>query len=289
MNGHGLTPTSADNDFPYWHLKMNFHRNDGKKIDLPYLLILHGGTTPDGIYVALESDQNISEFLIETWLEVVSAATSKLKKQNEKQFKWEAVIGQAHEEGRSEYFSLKSKTTVGGLALRPSGAAYRSLDSNTSPRFNSASFNVTYPIIVNGLANGFDWTEASKEAIRNLNSLVGLLSIAWKSTWQIIHSPGPEGAEPLGVPATGIGIKPMGFHKMWASRQRRVIPKWLPNAFNKIEGDEHVANALNTYHEGLLMQIQHPSFALVAFVSSVETIGRKLNPKAGNKKRFIDS
>lgn len=287
MNGHGLSPTPANDDFPYWHLKMSYHGNDGKEVNLPYLLILHGGTTPDGIYVVLQSKAGISKAQLDTWLNVINAATLELRKQSAKQFNWEAVIGQVREPGRSEHYSLKSRTTVGALTLRSSGTSYTSIDTNTAPRFNSISFNMTYPIIVTGVATGYDWTEASKEASRNLNNLVGLLSVAWQSTWQIIHSPGPEGTKPLKVPSIGIGIKPMGFPKMWASRQKRVIPKWLPNAFMKLETDEHVANALNTYHEGLLMQVQHPSFALLAFVSSIETIGRKLSIKAGNKKRFI--
>jgi hypothetical protein len=287
INGHGLSPTSANDDFPYWHLKMNYHGSDGKEISIPYLLILHGGTTPNGVYVVLQSEADISKTQIDMWLDVINAATLELRKQSAKQFKWEAVIGQVREDGRSEHYSLKSRTKLGTLTLRPSGTSYASTDTNTSPRFNSTSINMTYPIIVNGVASGYDWTEASKEASRNLNSLVGLLSIAWKSTWQIIHSPGPEGPEPLKIPKAEIGMQPMFIHKMWGSRHRRVIPKWLPKAFSKIETDEHVANALNTYHQGLLMQRQHPSFALLAFVSSIETIGRKLNRKAGNKKRFI--
>ncbi len=287
MNGHGLQSKPADEDFPYWHLKMTFHGNEGKTIDLPYLLILHGGTTPNGVYVVLESETDITKSQIDMWLEVIDKATLELKKQLAKQFKWEAVIGQVRETGRSEHYSLKSKSKIGDLTLRPNRALHTSLDINTAPRFNSSSFNSTYPIIITGTATGYDWTEASKEASRDLNNLVALISIAWKSTWQIIHSPQPQGAKPIKVPKTGIGIQPLHFPAMWAQRHRRTIPKWLPNAFKKINTDEHVLNAINTYHQGLLMEAQHPSFALLAFVSSIETIGRKINRNAGNKKRFI--
>jgi hypothetical protein len=43
-----------------------------------------------------------------------------------------------------------------------------------------------------------------------------------------------------------------------------------------LDSDPDLANAVGGYYEGRLLEAQHPSFALIAFVGSVESLGAKL-------------
>lgn len=292
INGHGLTSITPTAAMPYWHWRLTLNamdeQNRQKEVALPKLLIIPDNNTPSGIYLLLGDTKSITSDHIKIWTKAISQASVALKNEKLQTFAWEAAIGQLRENGGQQHYSLKSKVKVKDLKLRPGRAPYMWLDNNTTPHFNGSAFNYSFPIIVEGTATGLDWQEASKQASRDLNKLVGLISVAWQSTWKVIQSPQPKGAIPLKIPVASPGMPSIRARHMQIPRKRRTIPSWLPRAFEEIDKDEAVYDALNMYHEGLLMELEHPSFALLADVASIEAIGRKLlGRKAGNKRRFI--
>ncbi|HSX42718.1 MAG TPA: hypothetical protein VLF59_01395 [Candidatus Saccharimonadales bacterium] len=289
INGHSMRGAEPSDTLPYWHWRLAFNpANEQPAIDLPNLIIIPDGNNPSGIYLLLGATGDITAEQIATWTKAINEATVKLKEEETQTFVWEAVIGQIREVGGQQHYSLKSKAEIGGLTVRSGRIPYMSHDESTTPRFNSSAFNFSFPIIVEGTATGLDWQEASKQASRDLNKLVGLISVAWQSTWKILHSPGPQGTTPIKIPTGSIGMPNSHARHMQIPRKRKTVPNWLPAAFSNIDNDEAVLDALNMYHEGLLMELEHPSFALLAYVASIEAIGRKLlGKKAPNKKRFI--
>jgi len=287
INGYGISMGSPTDEFGYWHWQLRFNKQVGNMAvtaDVPRLLILPTSTKPKSIYVVLGDTKPISNEDKEMWLKVIKKANQQLKRQQTKTFKWEAAIGQQNEPGGNQYVSLRSRTKVGHITVRPGRNSFSFAGSTPMPTFNSGSFSTTYPIIVSGAAVGYDWLEASKQASRDLNKFAELLSIAWKSTWKVIHSPQLIGASPLKIPNRSLG---MPIRALRLPRTRKSIPKWLIKAFKKVDKNVALSNALKTHHEGLLMQSDHPSFANLAFVSAIETIGRKLaGSRVGNKERF---
>lgn len=55
-----------------------------------------------------------------------------------------------------------------------------------------------------------------------------------------------------------------------------VDSNWMSEAWQRVESDERISALLAAYNEGLAMEVEHPSFALIAFVSCIERIGSLL-------------
>ena len=285
--GHGLRNCGPSASLPFEHWRVNLNGVNNQPVDMPNLLLAPGGTIANGIYLLLGSTKAISDKQIALWTNAINDANKDLKDQKTQNFSWQAAIGQLGERGGEQHYSLRTKAFVGGLTLRSGRILYSWPTTANVSRFNGTSFNLTYPIIVEGIATGLDWQEASKQASRELNKIVSLLSVAWYSTWKVIQSPLPMGDTPLEVPTNGFGGPRIRRIPIPNFRRRRTIPKWLNAAFKSLDGDAAITNAMNMYHEGLLMEQEHPSFALLAHVASIEAVGRKLlGTNSGTKRRF---
>lgn len=287
VNGHGLRSYGPSAALPFAHWKMSLNRLDNQPVDIPSLLIAPGRTIPNGVYLLLGSTVAITDDQIAMWTSAINHAIEDLRNQETQDFRWQAAIGQLSEHGGEQHYSLRAKALVGDLILRSGRVLYSWPTTANVTRFNGTSVNLTYPIIVEGVATGLDWQEASKQASRELNKVVALLSVAWYSTWKVIQSPLPMGNSQLEVPPSGFGNRSIMRIPIPNFRRRKTIPKWLDEAYKKIDSEETVSNALDMYHEGLLMEQEHPSFALLAHVASIEAVGRKiLGSNAGTKRRF---
>jgi hypothetical protein len=55
------------------------------------------------------------------------------------------------------------------------------------------------------------------------------------------------------------------------------VPEWGTTAWSRLEEDSLLDAALGAYLEGLSIKDEHPSFALVAFVTVFDVIGQKLD------------
>jgi len=83
------------------------------------------------------------------------------------------------------------------------------------------------------------------------------------------------------------------------SFERKDIAEWSDEAWSVLDADPAIEDALLVYHQGLVLQQEgHVSFAMIAFVASIEAIGAKLGElerctccaecrvKIGSSKRF---
>jgi len=52
----------------------------------------------------------------------------------------------------------------------------------------------------------------------------------------------------------------------------QALPSWLQGAWSRTKLDPTLWRAALTWHEGLIMQSEHPSFSAIAFISAVETL-----------------
>jgi hypothetical protein len=53
------------------------------------------------------------------------------------------------------------------------------------------------------------------------------------------------------------------------------VPPWGDDGWSRLDRDAALDSALAAYYEGLALRAEHPSYALIAFVSALEAMGSK--------------
>jgi hypothetical protein len=54
------------------------------------------------------------------------------------------------------------------------------------------------------------------------------------------------------------------------------IPDWVADAWSTLDADAELDRVLSAHLEGRLMESEHPSYAMVAFVGTMEPLGARL-------------
>lgn len=152
--------------------------------------------------------------------------------------------------------------------------------------------SVFWPIIVEGRSTQIDWPEVDREAARALHRLASLVSLGWAEPLQVRIGPQVSTSLPPKFPDDWMAPNDsgFGFNPQVGLRDEQPLPGWLEGAWSILKTNDpkgDIAAALSLWHEGVLLQPEHPSFALVAFVASVEQMGKLLEPmKRGHAARF---
>lgn len=116
--------------------------------------------------------------------------------------------------------------------------------------------------------------DTSERAAKELHRLRGLLALAWDKNWTVRDFPRPEELplpEWLGPRPASHGPEDDNLEVISVR-----IPDWLEGAWYRLEEDLVLVSALSAHLEGVAIQDWHPSFALIAYVASIEAIGQKL-------------
>jgi hypothetical protein len=213
---------------------------------------------------------------------VASAARSAVDwlKNDGPQHEWSAVLGVSPDSPGGSVFGLDGKARIGSFTLQ--SAEHFLVEASQvlqNPSFMSHSINASVPISVRGKSRGYSWTEAASSAARDLNRLCALLSLEWNTCLVIRESPAPLEWGERKVPervfwqdvGTGQGLP--DFDKV----ERKKAPGWLKVAWESTGSpNSRLARALHAHYEGLRMAGAHQSFALVAFVASIEAVGNNV-------------
>ena len=274
-NGHGTSFKQASSDFRYPHYEFEVNGmqgNMGVPMDIPTLKIVpvtQNGTK--ALLVALAATRPITENDKKIWADSIDNAVEKLGEENP-MFEWSAALGQANDPTTQKY-SLKEKFTLHGLTLRSGGRQYMDSVPSKPPSFMTSSFNLSWPVIVEGKSTGYDWMVAGRQAGVDVYKTAALLSLAWNSTWYLLDGPRPVPHGTLRIP-TKNAFGQQSPHLL-QQRKQKVMPKWTDRAWTIIN-DDAISDAVSAYYQGLLLEDKHPSFALIAFITSVEIIGKKI-------------
>jgi hypothetical protein len=135
-----------------------------------------------------------------------------------------------------------------------------------------------------------------------VHRLAALLSLEWGGCWIMREAPAERGEGPrLETPERPWWVKPPETPEedQADSFERKDIAEWSDEAWSVLDADPAIEDALLVYHQGLVLQQEgHVSFAMIAFVASIEAIGAKLGElerctccaecrvKIGSSKRF---
>jgi hypothetical protein len=148
----------------------------------------------------------------------------------------------------------------------------------------------SYPIIVEGNWNDVmadaDASPTAERAAAHarehaaagvLHRVSCLLSLAWYEPWQVRTSATLSENLPSQIPHSWArpqlaeGVPAFEDAEHLPTRPRE-LPGWVIDAWDTLEDDDAVRNALTFWHQGLHLTAEFPSFALVAFAASVEAI-----------------
>ena len=185
---------------------------------------------------------------------------------------------------RDSFRALDGVYRLGELRLEP---GERQLVDYVHILAKGWSKPVSWPIIVSASAEG-NWQLVALQAARLLHRLCCLLSLAWGEPWQVrlaaqlvSHFP-PEVPDSVLVPnvewLVNLDSDEQGY------RDPQPLPQWLQAAWHRLETDlasVRLAPALSLWHEGILLQSEHPSMAMVAYVAAVEQVAEPVLDDAG--------
>jgi hypothetical protein len=141
--------------------------------------------------------------------------------------------------------------------------------------------SIAWPIVVEGPMSDANWPATERGASLTLHRLCCLLSLAWNEPWQVRESPRdvqhagqalPDDAS--APPNWGHGLLDEPQHGL---RDEEPLPGWvqpMSSYLDQSPGAHKVSAALSLWHQGILLTPEHPSFALVAFVASIEQASR---------------
>jgi hypothetical protein len=251
------------------------------------LVVISGTGNPE----AIEADQ------IEPWTLALEEASRRIG-QRHNSFDWTAVVGAlAGSESNSK--ALSTEASIRSLRLYPASRYIEEYTPSSQPSLFARSSFLSWPIIVEGQATGYNWHAAATTAGRNVHRLAALLSVAWWGCWVVRESPRLRAdGEHLEIPERpwwDAGSEPSGQDQTEGFDQQ-LAPDWLDQAWSILDSDRIIEDALLVHHEGLVLQQEgHDSMAMIAFVSSIEAIGAKLrklercpkcNTMTGSRDRF---
>lgn len=235
-----------------------------------------------GLFLFLTGDGKPTGSQIDPWIRAVQAARERLGKLLET-FAWYGIIGPAPT--IEETVAIESGP-VGPLRLEPTGKHYLEWIATSMPSLFSRQGFGWWPVIVHGESVGFDWFKAGQVAARDLRRLCGLLSIATERAWTLRQAPAHPVPDEIELPAVA-PWSPTSDPVVPDTPGKTVpLPDWATQAWSRVESDPDLEGTLSSHLEGLLMEATHPSFAMVAFVGAIETLGARVTAEASSRKRF---
>ncbi|MEU4197618.1 hypothetical protein AB0E69_37365 [Kribbella sp. NPDC026611] len=176
---------------------------------------------------------------------------------------------------------LRSAGTVAGIEITPcvpveERTGIVGLDDDTDREIR--------PVLLEGaVRNDHDGGMYAHEEGLRARRMCALLSLAWNRCWTIKLRPHWE--VPAGI-VPDVEEPPLEQPNSLNSTEVVELPSWLTAAWKRIEEDSNLSDALDAFYEGMLLYREHPSLAMVAFVTCCETYGSRTIPGRLSKLRF---
>ncbi|TCC18655.1 tetratricopeptide repeat protein [Kribbella sindirgiensis] len=175
---------------------------------------------------------------------------------------------------------LRAAGKVGPIDLKPCVA----VDEHTGiVGLSDGKVRQIHPVLLEGACrNDHDGGIYAYEEGIQTRRMCALLSLAWGRCWTIKLHPQPE--PPPGV-ALDSEVPPPERSNNLGSTEVVELPSWLAAAWKNVEDDPNLSDALDSFYEGMLLLSDHPSVAMVAFVTCCETYGSRSIPQRRSRAR----
>jgi hypothetical protein len=233
--------------------------------------------------VVSQDDLPVQALDVAVWRSLVTD-TSKAAR-SPREFEWYAVIG-AEPLGPLDPSDqrLVEAATIAGLGL----TRLDLLDEESGIAALGTQRRLSFtPILVQGICrNWHDWGGDAEEEAIEVRRLCALLSVAWNGCWSVKLLPQNRGLDELNLKPPG-EIEPPEDENLLAKPVNVSVEPWMSGAMHRLPQDQWLGNAVSTFHEGMLLYKDHPSFALLAFVASCDAIGHRIvrHAKPGQRVR----
>jgi hypothetical protein len=231
------------------------------------------------------------------WREAVLGAAARVGTLGE--VTWNALVGPCpqpswrFETGTEQRLSaLSCESGLGPLRLLPGGELMHEMARPPSYLLGDRAFAYSsWPLVVHGTAasHGQQPGEPIDDltVLRTVRRAAALLSLAWGEHWIVRTEPVCAApGEHITVPhlddghdradsrwANGCAATP---EQEIAQRRDRDLPGWAEAAWDTLQRDTSLADALDAYYQALEAEAQNPSLAALLLVTVVEGIGAGL-------------
>lgn len=231
-------------------------------------------------FVVVSTDETaVQDPDLALWRTIVDEALDRFREPGDST--WFAILGTTPGV-RFEYADqrLRSAGKVGRINLRPCVAIEErtgivGLDDDSARRI--------HPVLLEGACrNDHDGGIYAHEEGLQARRMCALLSLAWNRCWTIkLH---PHWEVP---PAIVLDVEQPAIERPNSFNSPEIVelPSWLTVAWERIDDDPNLSDVLDAFYEGMLLSGEHPSLAMVAFVTSCETYGSRLIPERRSKAR----
>ena len=239
------------------------------------------------VMLFIDSDVKLNDEVLVAWNDAITYAAEHYKSSIQK-FRWTAALTQV---GDSEYIGPHgtSKVSIDDLVTfesLPRAYTMRKPTGRAIP--NGYNIYSVYPLVIKGVDEGYDWFQLQYSIAEKVNILSSLLSVGWGSTWTLLSSPNrgdnihlPDGEAMFGPEQLGRTIR------QEVEIVSMELPDWIETAYRYVGDNIEAKNALAMYNQGILVEYEHPTLALLAYTASLETIGVLLAKGEGATKKEI--
>lgn len=186
---------------------------------------------------------------------------------------------------------LDQEYEVGPVTIRPGGRRFTEYLRSEPFQLDGLTWCETWPVIAQGKWPGnMIETDPRYERLKTLSGqdanervvamwlhrTACLFSLATREAWQVRTAAVDQSTRPPTVPEDW-PKPPMAFgDEPGLDPVPRALPEWVNGAWEKLEQDEKASRALSAWHQGLLLNPLFPSYAMVAYCGTIETIAESL-------------
>ena len=237
---------------------------------------------PDGVRASVASDGVPPEDDLARWRAAVEEATTRVGRHKQMTL-WTGVLAAGPRPEGVELIRLSPRTfTIGTATIDEQQQFYVEYVRGGwgLPSIHAAGLWQTVPVFVNGQSTAYDVHSGLAEAAVELQLIRAVLSLATSVHYLVLEA--PRDVVKFGLPAIPERHPIFGpkAQALPAASNERVctVPEWVPGVAERVRAHEAIPRALLAYLEGLDLLREHPSFAVVAFVTVIEGIGSMLEP-----------
>lgn len=190
-------------------------------------------------------------------------------------FDWWAAIGPVGTQKRGARF-VTNEIVIGNMRVQSAKSLYLDAVEGKVPNIRGYSLEASFPVVVQGVATGYDWSAAIEPHAVHLSVLCALLSVTLDVNWRVRQAPEPGIFRDPTLPSARLDLDDHTNRITSWHNEKVAIPAWCSDAWTRIVDDEVLATALHAYHTALALEEITPSYALLAYVGVIEGLGAKV-------------
>lgn len=221
----------------------------------------------------------LSDAELDVWMTAARKAESDTNA-GRREFRWSAIVG-PNIEITTSYSTpkLAEECMLGAIKLTPSPDRLFEVVPTGSHMTNQRNFMISWPGRASGTVVAHDYWQAAAAAGRELRLLCALLSITFDACWDVRYGPSIEPQEEIEFPQTLEQLVDSGFTaENFQESLELPVPQWLSDAYSTLQEDHELRDSVVAFHEALRLSKKHPSMSMLAFVATIESVGKRNVP-----------